>query len=93
MAQNIQLNKAQLTAAISAAQAASSSIDTSVLQWSAQGAESPALEAFVRQFHALEEAMALYQVLLDQDLNAVRGSMNRFVSTDEIQAYSVRNMG
>lgn len=91
MAQNIEVTKSQLSAAIAASQAASAAIDTSILPWADQGADSPALDAFARQFHAFEEVMALYQVLLDQDLRAVRSAMNKFEFTDEMLAVGIRN--
>lgn len=84
MAKNILLNSAELTGALLAANLASSAIDTKRDTWTPQEEESIALEAFAAQFVALEEVMALYQSLLNRDLEAARKVGMELITSDTV---------
>lgn len=71
MSKEISVNPMELLQATSASQNAIGSLSVDVLEWSNQGEESIALQAFSEQFVELEKTMQLYQKLLSQDVESI----------------------
>lgn len=84
MTQNILLNRLSVVNAIAQAKIANSLIDTSKENWTKQGENSVALEAFSEQFDELQKIIETYQTLLDRDLNAASEAANEIIASDLI---------
>lgn len=82
MRNEISVNSLELMQAANQAQATVDAMDVSLEKWENQGEKSASLQAFSEQFYLLEQAMQRYQMLLTQDLTAIKDIGKEFFLSD-----------
>lgn len=72
MKNEIRVNSLELIQAADQAQLIVDAMDVSIEKWENQGEVSISLQAFSEQFYQMEKTMQRYQMLLNQDMKAIK---------------------